>query len=121
MPEISAQQVAGTPPSATETPDPRLARLQDELRRLGDVVVAFSGGADSALLAKVALDVLGPARARAVTAVSPSLAPEERDDCAALASEWGLTWTAVVTDELADPAYAANDGTRCYHLSLIHI
>jgi uncharacterized protein len=95
--------------------DPRLARLEAGLRRLGDVVVAFSGGADSALLAKVAHDVLGPARARAVTAISPSLAPEERDDCAALAKEWGLNWTAVVTDELADPAYAANDGSRCYH------
>ena len=92
-----------------------LVRLQIALRDLGDVVVAFSGGADSALLAKVAHDTLGPARARAVTAVSPSLAPEERDDCAALAAEWNLNWTAVVTDELADPAYRANDGQRCYH------
>ncbi|MGH9182899.1 MAG: ATP-dependent sacrificial sulfur transferase LarE [Acidimicrobiales bacterium] len=94
------------------------ARLDLLRRRLADldaVVVAFSGGADSALVAWVANDTLGPARAHAVTAISPSLAPEEADDCAALAREWGLRWTPVTTRELADPAYAANDGQRCYH------
>ncbi len=52
-------------------------------------MVAFSGGADSAFLAWVASDALGPA-AVAVTAVSPSLAPDELDDCRALAAEWRL-------------------------------
>lgn len=92
-----------------------LAALRARLRELGDIVVAFSGGADSAFLAWAANDVLGPDHALAVTAVSPSLAPEERADCEALAKEWGLRWQAVETDELADPAYAANDGERCYH------
>ena len=92
-----------------------LGRLRERLRELDRVVVAFSGGADSAFLAWVAHDELGPARARAVTAVSPSLAPEEEADCRSLAEEWGLAWEAVLTDELADPAYAVNDGERCFH------
>jgi uncharacterized protein len=91
-----------------------LAALRDHLRRLDKVVVAFSGGADSAFLAWVAHDTLGPDHARAVTAVSPSLAPDEEHECRALAEEWGLTWSPVFTDELADPAYTANDGDRCY-------
>ena len=92
-----------------------LDALRSELRSLGTVVVAFSGGADSAFVARVATDTLGPDRVLCVTAVSPSLAPEELDDCRALAAEWGLRHLEVVTDELADPAYAANDGSRCYH------
>ena len=91
-----------------------LAVLRQRLRELGAVTVAFSGGADSAFLAWVAHDTLGP-RAHAVTAVSPSLAPDERDDCCALAREWGLRWTAVETDELARAAYVANGPDRCYH------
>jgi len=79
------------------------------------VTVAFSGGADSALLAWVANETLGPVNAHAVTAVSASLADAERDDCAALASEWGLRWTAVETDELERPDYVANGGDRCFH------
>ncbi|HWC38639.1 MAG TPA: ATP-dependent sacrificial sulfur transferase LarE [Acidimicrobiales bacterium] len=92
-----------------------LDALRQELRRRDRLLVAFSGGADSAFLAWTATDTLGPERALCVTAVSPSLAPEERADCEALAAEWGLRWIAVATDELANPDYAANDGTRCYH------
>jgi uncharacterized protein len=51
----------------------------------------------------------------AVTAVSPSLLGEERDDCEALAREWGLRWRGVETSELERAAYVANDGDRCYH------
>jgi uncharacterized protein len=96
------------------TAERRLDTLRDELRALERVVVAFSGGADSAFLAFVANETLGDG-ALAVTAVSPSLAPEEEADCRALAEEWGLRWQPVFTDELANPAYATNDGDRCYH------
>ena len=92
-----------------------LLRLRDELRRLGRVVVAFSGGADSAFVAWVATDTLGTDHVLCATAVSPSLAPEELADCRALAAEWGLRHLEVETAELSDPAYAANDGSRCYH------
>lgn len=92
-----------------------LQRLRDGLRELERVTVAFSGGADSAFLAYVAHETLGPERARAVTAVSASLAGDERDDCASLAREWGLRWSEVRTDELDHAAYRRNDGDRCYH------
>ena len=110
--------VDGMPPADSDTAA-RVPADIDALRAglvaLGDVVVAFSGGADSAFVAKVATDALGPERVLCVTAVSPSLAPEERDDCRSLAVEWGLRHLEVTTDELADPSYAANDGSRCYH------
>lgn len=80
---------------------------------MGPVVVAFSGGADSAFLARVAHDTLGPGRVLAATAVSASLADDEHADCAALAAEWGLRWQQVETAELDDPSYVRNDGDRC--------
>ncbi|MEA2901701.1 MAG: pyridinium-3,5-biscarboxylic acid mononucleotide sulfurtransferase [Actinomycetota bacterium] len=92
-----------------------LDALRRRLRELERVVVAFSGGADSAFLAWVANDTLGPSACSVVTAVSASLAGEEAADCAALAEEWGLRWTTVATDELARPAYVANDTDRCAH------
>ena len=90
-----------------------LDRLRDELRALGRVLVAFSGGGDSAFLAKVATDTLGRASVLCVTAQSPSLARDEEEDCRALAEEWGLRWVGVPTDEMHDPAYVANGADRC--------
>jgi pyridinium-3,5-biscarboxylic acid mononucleotide sulfurtransferase len=94
--------------------DEKIDALQAELRRLGRVVVAFSGGADSAFLAAVARQVLGD-DAHAVTAVSPSLAGDEEADCRTLADEWDLRWTPVVTHEMERAAYRINDTDRCYH------
>jgi pyridinium-3,5-biscarboxylic acid mononucleotide sulfurtransferase len=90
-----------------------LDNLKDELRHLGRVVVAFSGGADSALLAHVAHDTLGRDHVLCATAISPSLAAEEADDCRLLAEEWDLRWVGVPTDEMDDPTYVANGADRC--------
>jgi uncharacterized protein len=92
-----------------------LAALHDVLRSWPRLVVAFSGGADSAFLAKAAHDRLGADAVTAVTAVSPSLAGDELDDCRRLADEWSLCWRTVETDEMGRAAYRVNDGQRCYH------
>lgn len=93
----------------------KLDSLVAELQRLDRLVVAFSGGADSAFLAAVATRALGADRVHAVTAVSPSLAGDEEADCRSLAAEWALRWTPVSTDEMERAAYRINDTDRCYH------
>ena len=108
---LAAGNVACVADSATHD---KIDDLRTELRRLGRVVVAFSGGADSAFLAAVAHQVLAD-DAHAVTAVSPSLAGDEEVDCRALALEWGLRWTPVATHEMERAAYRINDTDRCYH------
>lgn len=91
----------------------KLGRLHRRLAGLGGAVVAFSGGADSALLAFMARQALGDA-ATAVTADSPSLARTELDAARDFARWCGIRHLIVPTDELDDERYARNAGDRCY-------
>jgi uncharacterized protein len=89
-------------------------RLLDDLARLDSVLVAFSGGADSAYLAWAAHSVLG-ARALSVTAVSPSFSAHDREQAAAFVRQIGLRHEFVDTREFENPLYVANQADRCYH------
>ncbi len=88
--------------------------LQRTLSGLDRAVVAYSGGVDSTFLAKMAYDALG-GQAMAVTAVSPSLARAERDDATRFAAQIGIRHEFIETRELDNPAYRANDSSRCFH------
>jgi uncharacterized protein len=86
-----------------------LERLHAAIEQYPRLVIAFSGGADSSLLAYVASELLGRDAVLCVTAVSPSLGDDARVECETLAREWGLRWVGVNTNETDDPAYILND------------
>jgi pyridinium-3,5-biscarboxylic acid mononucleotide sulfurtransferase len=92
----------------------KLAALRERVRAEPRLLVAYSGGADSALVAAVAAQELGD-RAVAVTAVSASLPRSERAAARAFATAHGIAHVEVATDELDRPEYVANGGDRCYH------
>ncbi len=88
--------------------------LRRALARHDGLVIAFSGGVDSTYLLAVALEVLG-GRCVAATAVSPSLAPSEREAALALARRLGASHVEVTTQEGQRSGYVANGPDRCYH------
>jgi len=92
----------------------KLGRLRRSIGELESAIVAYSGGADSAFLADVAHEMLGE-RSLAVTAVSASLAPEERAAARRVAVERGWRHREVTTNELERDEYVRNAPDRCYH------
>ena len=88
--------------------------LQSRVAGLGRVIVAFSGGVDSSLVAYVAAKTLGE-NALAVTSGSPSLKRSDLALSGELARKWGMRHRVIVTDEVAKAAYRANPVNRCFH------
>ena len=101
-------------PSIDAATRSKLCAMEDRLRQLGSLMVAYSGGVDSAFLAATAHRVLGD-RMLAVLADSPSLARRDLEQARAFAARIGMPLRVVATEELDQPEYARNDANRCFH------
>ena len=104
--------------TAEQSVDPeaaeKLRALEARLKQLDSLMVAYSGGVDSAFLAATAHRVLG-SRMLAVLADSPSLARRDMEQACAFARSMGMPLNVVATEELDRPEYARNDANRCFH------
>ncbi|MGH9727228.1 MAG: ATP-dependent sacrificial sulfur transferase LarE [Candidatus Acidiferrales bacterium] len=89
-------------------------RMLAELRKIDSLLIAFSGGADSAYLAWAANQALGK-RALAVTALSASFSEHDREEAVRFAAAAGIRHECIRTEEFANPLYVANQADRCYH------
>jgi len=92
----------------------KFERLKENIAGFERMLVAFSGGVDSALVAKVALDVLGGENVLAAIAVSPSLGHDEERDALRILDEIGIRHVKIETNEVEDPRYASNPINRCF-------
>jgi uncharacterized protein len=120
----STKDIIGAMAASTETnqseaeiaqsAEARLAALEARLKQLGSVMVAYSGGVDSAFLAATAHRVLGSGML-AVLADSPSLARRDMEQACAFAKSLEMPLQIVATDELERPEYQRNDANRCFH------
>jgi pyridinium-3,5-biscarboxylic acid mononucleotide sulfurtransferase len=97
-----------------DTGSARLDALHARLRQLGSAVIGYSGGVDSAFLARTAVTVLGPDRVLAVTGLGPAYPAVQREVARRCAREHGIPHVEVETREIDDPRYAANPANRCY-------
>jgi pyridinium-3,5-biscarboxylic acid mononucleotide sulfurtransferase len=91
----------------------KLEQVKTLFSEMEQALIAYSGGIDSTLVAKIAHDVLGD-RALAITAESPSLLPEDLEDARIQAAEMGIAHEVVQTHEMDNPNYTSNPVNRCY-------
>src|SRR5579859_3903922 len=101
-------------PDSLPVTQSKLHALETDLRRLGSVMVAYSGGVDSAFLDAAAHRVLGE-RMLAVLADSPSLARRDMEQAIAFAQSLAMPLRIIATEELDKPEYSRNDANRCFH------
>ena len=103
-----------TAEAPARTPEQKLADLRARMREIGSALVCYSGGIDSAFVLAIAHAELGD-RAVGMTAVSPSLAPSEREDAARIARTIGARHQLVDSAEIERDGYRANGPDRCFH------
>ena len=111
---MTALVTLGAPARTTASLESKQDRLFEILRELDEVLVAYSGGTDSAYLAWAAHQALGP-RAVAITADSPSIPESHKRDAAEYARVCGFRHELIPTHEFENPEYVKNDADRCFH------
>ncbi len=100
--------------TATPTAEEKEQNLRRLMREMRTVLVAYSGGVDSAYLALIATQELGE-KVVCVTGISPSVSQAQREEAERIAKDFNFNFQTIQTDELENPAYQANPNNRCYH------